>query len=146
MKKLIVLLTGIVVITSVCAQPPKPGKTQIAKADTTKSAVKTDSVKAVVTKDSTKADTAKLLEITLTELAKYNGTNGMPAYVAVDGIIYDETSIDSWKGGKHEGYRAGKDITKEIKKISPHGTSVLKKRKVVGKIIPEKTSSEPVQK
>ena len=38
-----------------------------------------------------------------TELAKYNGQNGQPAYVAVDGVVYDVTGVAAWAGGKHHG-------------------------------------------
>lgn len=85
-----------------------------------------------------KSEKEKPLELTLTELAKFNGKNGAKAYVAVDGVIYDVTGVPAWKGGKHKGNMAGQDITELIKKESPHKGSVLKKRKVVGKIVPEK--------
>nr|WP_314459239.1 cytochrome b5 domain-containing protein [uncultured Clostridium sp.] len=75
------------------------------------------------------------IELTLDELGKYNGKDGNPAYIAVDGVIYDVTESKLWKDGEHNGYTAGKDLTEEIKKISPHGTSVLKKMKEVGKIV-----------
>lgn len=75
------------------------------------------------------------LELTLDELSKYNGKDGNPAYIAVDGVIYDVTESKMWKDGEHNGYTAGKDLTEEIKKVSPHGTSVLKKMKKVGKIV-----------
>ncbi|MTK10480.1 MAG: cytochrome B5 [Hungatella sp.] len=75
------------------------------------------------------------LELTLDELSKYNGKDGNPAYIAVDGVIYDVTESKMWKDGEHNGYTAGKDLTEEIKKVSPHGTSVLKKMKEVGKIV-----------
>lgn len=80
-------------------------------------------------------ESSEKLELTLDELGKYNGKDGNPAYIAVDGIIYDVTESKMWKDGEHNGYTAGKDLTEEIKKISPHGTSVLKKMKEVGKIV-----------
>lgn len=72
---------------------------------------------------------------TLSELKKYNGQNGNPAYVAVDGNVYNVSSSPSWKGGKHNGFEAGNDLTKEIKNASPHGTAVMKKYPVVGKFV-----------
>lgn len=74
------------------------------------------------------------LELTLEELAKYDGKNGQPAYVAVDGIIYDVTNSPAWKGGGHNGFMAGKDLTQEIKNVSPHGVSKLGNVPAVGKL------------
>lgn len=77
--------------------------------------------------------TAGKLELTLAELAKFDGKNGQPAYVAVDGVIYDVSNESEWKGGKHEGYSAGKDLTADMK-ASPHGMGVLKSVPIVGTI------------
>jgi predicted heme/steroid binding protein len=75
------------------------------------------------------------LLLTLEELAAYDGKEGRPAYVAVDGIIYDMTDSARWRGGQHNGFTAGKDLTQEINNISPHGVSVLSRMPVVGKIV-----------
>lgn len=77
---------------------------------------------------------AETLVLTLEELSAYNGENGSPAYIAVDGIIYDVTNVPQWKNGKHNGFTAGKDLTEEIKNISPHGVSKLKGIPAVGKL------------
>lgn len=53
-------------------------------------------------------------QFTLDELSKYNGTNGMPAYAAVNGIVYDFSLVPAWGGGTHFGMYAGKDLTKEF--------------------------------
>ena len=74
------------------------------------------------------------LEMTLEELAEFDGTNGKKAYVAVDGIIYDVTDSEFWKNGAHNGFQAGRDLTKEIKEISPHGVKNLERVERVGKI------------
>jgi len=71
---------------------------------------------------------------TIDELSTYNGKNGNPAYIAVDGIVYDVTNVSQWKNGMHNGFEAGKDLTEEIKTISPHGVSKLKGVPVVGKL------------
>ena len=65
------------------------------------------------------------LVLTLEELAAYNGQDGMPAYIAVDGIIYDVSDVIEWTGGAHNGFSAGNDLTEQIKTISPHGVSKL---------------------
>lgn len=69
---------------------------------------------------------------TLDELAKYNGKDGQPAYIAVDGIVYDVSDVGAWKNGGHQGFESGKDVTDQIGEISPHGTSVLESLPKVG--------------
>lgn len=68
---------------------------------------------------------------TLDELKKYNGENGTPAYVAIDGVVYDVTNNDNWQNGKHEGVAAGNDLSAALNS-SPHGKSVLGKLPIVG--------------
>lgn len=72
---------------------------------------------------------------TIDELSTYNGKDGNSAYIAVDGIVYDVTIVSQWKNGMHNGFEAGKDLTDEIKTISPHGISKLKGIPVVGKLV-----------
>lgn len=64
------------------------------------------------------------------KLAQYNGKNGMNAYIAVNGIVYDVG--DKWKDGRHHGLEAGKDLTQEFLD-SPHGHTMLGKLKIVGR-------------
>jgi len=53
-------------------------------------------------------------DMTLAELAAFNGRDGQPAYVAYDGVIYDVTESAMWGDGDHEGmHEAGKDMTAE---------------------------------
>ncbi len=80
----------------------------------------------------TAASTAEGLVLTVDELAAYNGKDGQPAYIAVDGVIYDVTDVPAWAGGEHNGHQAGQDLTDAIKNDSPHGTSVLDDLPVVG--------------
>jgi len=63
------------------------------------------------------------------KLAQYNGKNGMEAYIAINGIVYDVSK--KWKNGQHHGLEAGKDLTKEFLE-SPHGHKTLGKLKIVG--------------
>ena len=76
-----------------------------------------------------------MLELTLDQLKAYDGKNGNPAYVAVDGIIYDVSNVAKWKNGEHNGYSAGNDLTDIIKNKSPHGVKNLEGLPVVGKIV-----------
>ena len=75
------------------------------------------------------------LELTVDELAQYNGKDGQLAYIAIDGVIYDVTDVPQWKNGEHNGFTAGNDLTEEIKTISPHGLAKLTGVPVVGKLI-----------
>ena len=76
-----------------------------------------------------------MLELTLEELKQFDGKNGTPAYVAVDGVIYDVTNVAKWKNGEHNGYSAGNDLTDIIKNKSPHGVKNLEGVPIVGKIV-----------
>jgi predicted heme/steroid binding protein len=50
-------------------------------------------------------------EFTMEELSQYNGSNGNPAYVAIEGIVYDVSMASNWEKGKHYGLKAGQDLT-----------------------------------
>lgn len=67
-------------------------------------------------------------------LAKYNGQNGQPAYVAIKGVVYDVSGKAAWQGGKHHGNLAGHDLTDVLYNKSPHGDRVLKGLPVVGRL------------
>lgn len=76
------------------------------------------------------------LELTIEELAEFDGKDGARAYIAVDGVVYDVTDVREWAGGSHWGkFTAGLDLTTEIKTLSPHGVSKLSGVPVVGKIV-----------
>ena len=71
-------------------------------------------------------------KFTLEELAKFNGRNGNPAYIAFKGKVYDVSESDLWSGGEHMGlHQAGKDITEELE-LAPHMEEVLERVKLVG--------------
>lgn len=73
---------------------------------------------------------------TLEELSKYDGKDGNPAYVAVDGVVYDVTDKPLWAGGTHNGNFAGRDLSEEILK-SPHGKAKLEELPIVGTLAEE---------
>ena len=63
-------------------------------------------------------------EFTPDELAKFNGKNGQPAYVAYKGTVYDVTESSMWGDGDHEGcHEAGRDLTAEHED-APHDVYV----------------------
>lgn len=77
----------------------------------------------------------KKIRMTLSELSKFDGKDGHPAYVAVNGVIYDLTESRLWRGGEHDPSKgkaiAGRDLT-EVLKESPHGDKHLKDFPIVG--------------
>lgn len=80
------------------------------------------------------SDSAEPLNLTLEELSAFNGEDGQPAYVAVDGIIYDVSDVPAWTGGTHNGNMAGQDLSEAIND-APHGDSKLNGLPIVGKLI-----------
>jgi predicted heme/steroid binding protein len=71
---------------------------------------------------------------TQAELSRYNGKNGNPAYVAVNGTVYDVTNNAAWAAATHFGLTAGRDVTREF--ASCHsGQPILSRLKAVGKIV-----------
>jgi predicted heme/steroid binding protein/mannose-6-phosphate isomerase-like protein (cupin superfamily) len=60
-------------------------------------------------------------EFTLSELAQFDGTMGKPAYVAVNGIVYDVSNNPKWSGAAHFGLTAGKDLSSQFE--SCHGVA-----------------------
>jgi predicted heme/steroid binding protein len=68
------------------------------------------------------------------ELAKFNGKNGNPAYVAVNGTVYDVTNNAAWGAATHFGLFAGNDVT--VPFSSCHAEQpILVKLPNVGKMI-----------
>ncbi|WOO38357.1 cytochrome b5 domain-containing protein [Anaerocolumna sp. AGMB13020] len=75
---------------------------------------------------------------TVSELAGYDGSQGRPAYVAVNGIVYDVTDRPPWAGGMHfAGLRAGKDLTAQFTSCHRGMESVLTQLPVVGTLASE---------
>ena len=70
---------------------------------------------------------------TQAQLAKYNGKNRNPAYVAVNGNVYDVTNQAAWGGATHFGLTAGKSYTREFN-VCHSGQSILNGLDVVGKM------------
>ena len=71
-------------------------------------------------------------EFSFKELSEYDGSMGKPAYVAVNGTVYDVSYNKHWAGGTHFALYAGKDFSKEFKECHNNDVEVLKILPVVG--------------
>lgn len=69
------------------------------------------------------------------ELARYDGTEGNPMYVAYKGKVYDVSSGSTWIEGTHYQHLAGEDLTEAMEE-APHGDDVMTDFPVVGDLAP----------
>ena len=65
------------------------------------------------------------------ELAKYDGKDGRPAYVAYMGKVYDMTGTPESDHGDHFGHAFGVDLT-DAMDDAPHGDDLVLGMTVVG--------------
>lgn len=70
------------------------------------------------------------------ELAAYNGKNGVPSYVAVNGIVYDVTNNAAWGAATHFGLSVGNDLTAQFSSCHA-GQPILQNLPQVGRMIGE---------
>lgn len=73
--------------------------------------------------------------ITREQLAQFNGQNGRPAYVAVNGIVYDVTNHAAWSLATHFGLTAGKDLTAEFASCHAGQQWILRTLPQVGRLV-----------
>ena len=77
----------------------------------------------------------ELKEIKSDDLLLFNGKNGMPAYIAFKGSVYDVSHGFLWRGGRHQVlHDAGYDLTQAMEK-APHGEDMLLRVKKIGILI-----------
>ncbi|HVO69415.1 MAG TPA: cytochrome b5 domain-containing protein [Aggregatilineaceae bacterium] len=75
-----------------------------------------------------------VLWFTPAELACYNGRDGVPAYIAYAGQVYDVTHSFLWQGGRHQAlHTAGIDLTGSLSE-APHGADLLARFPVIGRL------------
>ena len=69
------------------------------------------------------------------ELAKFNGKDGKPIYIAHKGKVYDVSKSALWESGEHQGLHiAGGDMTKDLSD-APHEEDVLERFPQVGTLV-----------
>lgn len=116
---------------------------RIAPASVALSSEKTDFQSVSSANDTLTATTKNDPVFTAQSLGQYNGKNGAPAYVAVNGIVYDMTGIGAWTNGQHQGYSAGQDLTIAFQN-SPHSDQLLSQLPVVGTYVATTAKANPV--
>ncbi len=81
-------------------------------------------------------------EFDLEELAKFDGKDGRPAYVALYGRVIDVSESKLWKGGFHmKRHHSGRDLTTDIK-AAPHTPEILANFPQVGILKKERAERE----
>jgi predicted heme/steroid binding protein len=69
---------------------------------------------------------------TRAELARNDGKESRPAWIAFQGKVYDASECFLWKGGRHmAAHDAGCDLTGVLDQ-APHGEDLLDRAKLVG--------------
>ncbi|WP_430884795.1 cytochrome b5 domain-containing protein [Fusibacter sp. JL216-2] len=133
---LLLVILSLVLILSGCSTPAPVEPA----AESTDTQVTEDSSSENTPDETTATDEGleaedELPEMTLDELSTYNGQDGQPAYVAVDGTVYDVSHLDKWKTGQHMGqHDAGQDLSEEILQ-SPHGKKILERAIPVARLV-----------
>jgi predicted heme/steroid binding protein len=64
------------------------------------------------------------------ELSQFDGQNGNPGYIAINGIIYDVSEVQLLKDGRHHGVIPGSDVTD----LFVHNKAILNRLKIVGQL------------
>jgi predicted heme/steroid binding protein len=67
---------------------------------------------------------------TLEELARFDGQNGAPAYLGINGKVYDITGVQLFRDGKHHGVTPGNDVSD----LFVHKINILNRLNLVGEL------------
>ncbi|MDD2498185.1 MAG: cytochrome b5 domain-containing protein [Desulfitobacteriaceae bacterium] len=78
-------------------------------------------------------------QFTLEELVQFNGNMGNPAYVAVQGVVYDVSGVPEWEAATHFGLMAGKDLSGEFFSCHRENIVILERLPIVGMLVRGKT-------
>lgn len=63
-------------------------------------------------------------------LANFDGRDGRPTYIAINGVVYDLSTSTRWVNGNHNGFQAGQDLTRAFN--AQHGDTRFARFPVVG--------------
>lgn len=78
---------------------------------------------------------AETKKVTKEELAKNDGKDGKPAWLAYQGKVYDVTDSSFWMEGEHMGmHNAGRDLSDELE-MAPHDNEKFVDLKLVGELV-----------
>ncbi len=81
--------------------------------------------------------TKAVARFTPKQLARYDGKDGRPAYVAIEGKVYDVTGSSLWLLGRHsDRHQSGADLSAQMIN-APHDEAVLDRFPVVGELSEE---------
>jgi len=81
-------------------------------------------------------------DMSLSELAGFNGKEGAPAYIGYKGKIYDVSASKKWKNGEHmRKVKAGEDLTEMISQ-APHGEEKVFSMPLVGVLLEDDGKKE----
>jgi len=81
--------------------------------------------------------------LTREELARCNGRDGAPAYIAYGGRVYDASASFLWRGGRHQArHLAGRDYTAGLQG-APHGADLLERLPLVGFLVESDSDPAP---
>jgi len=130
------LFSGFVYLNNFYQKPIKNTASNTATQTTTTATTSDDEDEEAATTQSTTTTTptatSTVKTFTAAELAKYNGQNGQPAYVAISGKVYDATSWFS--SGSHYSHLAGTDLTSAF--YSKHSAESLSAMTEIGNYRP----------
>ena len=77
---------------------------------------------------------AGMREFSPEEISERTGKDGQPAYVAMDGNVYDVSASKLWRNGHHmQRHDAGADLT-DVFPTAPHGPEVFERVARVGTV------------
>ena len=84
-----------------------------------------------------KVKNRNLRKFTMREIKKCNGKDGKPAYIVINGSVYDVGDSCEWINGKHYGVEAGRDLTTYYNMCHKSEEKIIEKIRCIGTLIEE---------